>query len=141
MTETQTVTETVASGVPAAVEQKRAEILAAAEAGDYEALRPLIGEQFSYSFGGPVDGGPIAYWRSLPEDPLPVLARILKLPPTLSTGIYVWPFAYSEPANQLTDYERGLLGDLADDYAGESYYGWRAGIEPDGDWIFFIAGD
>jgi hypothetical protein len=143
VTETQTVTETIsASPLPPAVEDKRAAILAAAEAGDYEALRPLIGPQFSYSFGGPFEGGPIAYWQSLEEDPLPILARILELPPTLSTGIYTWPFAYSVPENELTEYERSLLGDLADDYGeGVGYLGWRAGIRPNGDWVYFIAGD
>lgn len=137
------MTETVSSSLlPAPVEDKRAAIVAAAEAGDYEGLRPLIGEEFSYSFGGPFEGGPIAYWQSLDEDPLPTLARILKLPPTLSTGIYVFPFAYSVPENELTEYERGLLGDLADDYGeGVGYLGWRAGLRPDGEWIFFIAGD
>ena len=35
-----------------------------------------------------------------------------------------------------------LLGDLAFyTGAGSGYLGWRAGIEPDGTWRFFIAGD
>ena len=43
---------------------------------------------------------------------------------------------------ELTDYERELLGDLSVySGAGSGYLGWRAGIEPDGTWRFFIAGD
>jgi hypothetical protein len=54
----------------------------------------------------------------------------------------VWPFAYDKQRNELTRYERRLLGDLAAFSGAESgYLGWRAGIEPDGTWRFFIAGD
>jgi hypothetical protein len=153
-TVTETVTSTVASGaLPAPVEEKRAAIAEAAASGDYEALRPLLAEQFSYSFGGPVEGGPIAYWRSLEqrEDirPIAILADLMVLPYTLYQGIYTWPFAFDKAQSELTAYERGLLKDvggedLSDDYFEDptgGYLGWRAGIEPDGDWIFFIAGD
>jgi hypothetical protein len=145
VSETVTETETVAAGLPAPVEETRAAILAAAEAGDPEAVAALAAPQFSYSFGGPVEGGPAAYWQMLEEQgerPLETLAAILRLPYTLANGIYVWPFAYDVTADQLTEHERELLGDLADDFVpGTGYLGWRAGIEPDGDWIFFIAGD
>jgi hypothetical protein len=155
-TETVTVTERVtetggagertAVGLPEAVGETHAELLAAAESGDYEALRPLLPSQFSYTFGGPVEGGPIAYWRRVEsesgERPIEILARILRMPYTLSRGTYVWPFAYDKQRNELSPYERQLLGDLADDFgAGSGYLGWRAGIEPDGTWSFFIAGD
>ncbi len=53
----------------------------------------------------------------------------------------MWPFAFDTPASELTAYERRLLRPLGRVYAGDSYLGWRAGIEPDGDWIFFVAGD
>ena len=76
------------------------------------------------------------------ESPIEILARILELPYTLSSGTYVWPFAYDKAEDELTDYERELLGDLAVySGAGSGYLGWRAGIEPDGTWRFFIAGD
>ncbi len=125
---------------------KHEAILAAAETGDYEALRPLIPRRFSYTFGGPVEGGPIAYWQSLEqqtgEQPIEILARILQMPYTLSGGTYVWPFAYDKLESELTPYERRILGDLADDFGeGSGYLGWRAGIRPNSNWIFFIAGD
>jgi len=148
-TETQAVTETVAGepvGLPPEVAETHAAMLAAAESGDYEALRPLIPDEFSYTFGLPPEGGPIEYWQQVEaesgESPIEILARLLRLPYTLSAGTYVWPFAYDKQEDELTDYERELLGDLAVySGAGSGYLGWRAGIEPDGTWRFFIAGD
>jgi len=150
VTQTETATETVstpAAGLPAPVAATHAALLAAAKTGDYEVLRPLVpDDEFSYTFGLPPEGGPIAYWQQAEEDsgerPIDVLARILELPYTLYHGTYVWPFAFDKQPEDLTPHERKLLGDLADDFgAGSGYLGWRAGIEPDGTWSFFIAGD
>jgi hypothetical protein len=146
-----TTTAEVESGIPAAVEETRQALLAAAESGDYEALRPLIPSTgFEYTFGGPVEGGPIAYWKELErttvERPLENLAEVLKMPYTLSRGIYVWPFAYDvADADDLSPHERQLLEPLGPldtlFVEGTGYLGWRAGIEPDGTWVFFVAGD
>ena len=146
VTRTETVVEVAPAGLPEPVAEAHAALLAAAQSGDYEALRPLIPDGFSYTFGGPVEGGPIAYWQEeverSGEEPIEILARILELPYTLAGGTYVWPFAFDRQEDALTPYERELLGDLADAYgAGSGYLGWRAGIEPDGTWRFFIAGD
>jgi hypothetical protein len=150
-TETVTKTETAAAqpaGLPPPVAETHAALLEAAESGDYEALRPFLpASGFSYTFGGEVQGGPIAYWqlleRQVDERPIEILARILRLPYTVSGGQYIWPFAFDKQQEELTAYERELLGDLANSYsgAGSGYLGWRAGIEPDGTWRFFIAGD
>jgi hypothetical protein len=140
-----------ASVLPVAVEESRAAILEAAQSGDYEALRELIPETaFEYTFGSPVEGGPIAYWQELErttdERPLEALAAILELPPVLSRGYYVWPWAYTvgEKAD-LSEHERELLAPLGtpDELVldGTGYLGWRAGFEPDGTWAFFVAGD
>jgi hypothetical protein len=52
--------------LPAPVERTRIAVARAAAAGDYEALAGLIPEDgFEYTFGGPVQGGPTAYWRRL----------------------------------------------------------------------------
>jgi hypothetical protein len=146
-----TTAETSPGGLPTAVEQTRASLLAAAESGDYEALRPLIPTTgFEYTFGGPVEGGPIAYWRQLdensPERPLEMLAAVLRMPYTLSRGYYVWPFAYDvASAGDLSPHERVLLAPLGPldtlFFEGTGYLGWRAGIAPDGAWAFFVAGD
>jgi len=147
-TETEMVIETVVEpiGLPTEVAQTHFALLEAAESGDYENLRPLIPEEFSYTFGLPDEGGPIEYWQEIEaageESPIRILERILELPYTLSAGTYVWPFAYDKQEDELTRHERRLLGDLAlYSGAGSGYLGWRAGIEPDGTWRFFIAGD
>lgn len=147
--ETVTRTETVAEavGLPGPVARTHAALLAVARSGDYESLRPLLpSDGFSYTFGGPVGGGPIAYWRQVEsqsgERPIEILARILSLPGTLYRGTYVWPFAYDKQPDELTGYERRRLSVLADDFGvGSGYLGWRAGITPDGVWRFFVAGD
>jgi hypothetical protein len=145
-TATETITEPLVVGLPEPVNATHSALLEAARSGDYEALRPLVPDQFSYTFGGPFEGGPIAYWQQVEtesgESPIDVLDRILSMPYTLSRGTYVWPFAFDKQRDELTTHERELLGDLADDFgAGSGYLGWRAGIEPDGTWSFFIAGD
>jgi hypothetical protein len=143
-TETQTATARD-SGVPAAVLQKRVDMLRAAEARDYEGLAELAdSNEFNYSFGGAVEGGPAKYWRDRAaegDDPLDALALILRMPYTLATGHYVWPFAYDKTADTLTEYERGLLEPLEVSFVGDGYLGWRAGIRPDGRWVYFVAGD
>jgi hypothetical protein len=150
-TSTVTSTQQAEAGLPAAVESTRLALIEAAESGDYEKLRPLVpATGFEYTFGGPVEGGPIAYWQELErttvERPLENLAAVLEMPYTLSRGIYVWPFAYDiAEADEFTAYERGLLEPLGPldtlFVEGTGYLGWRAGIEPDGTWVFFLAGD
>jgi hypothetical protein len=147
---TTATTETVA-GIPPAVETTRAELLAAAESGDYEALRPLVPESgFEYTFGGPVEGGPVAYWQELErttdERPLEALAAILKMPYALSRGFYYWPWAHTVGrAVDLSPHERELLAPLGAPTElfpeGSGYFGWRTAISPDGKWVFFVAGD
>jgi hypothetical protein len=153
-TTTTTVTTTAeqpAPGLPAAVDKTRAELLAAAETGDYAAIRPFIrSTAFAYTFGDPFPGGPIAYWQNLEkttsEKPLEALAEVLRMPYTLSRGIYYWPFAYDvASADDLTTHERELLaplGSLESVFVeGTGYLGWRAGIDPAGIWVLFVSGD
>jgi hypothetical protein len=140
------------TGLPPAVEQTRVAIKEAAENRDFEALEALIPEKgFTYTFGGPVEGGPVAYWQQIedesPQRPLEALAAILEMPYTKAGDIYVWPFAYDRDPRTLTEAERALLSTVA----GEeeiaqwiefgSYLSWRAGVKEDGTWVFFVAGD
>jgi hypothetical protein len=139
------------TGLPDAVEETRAALLEAAEARDYEALEELIPSGgFEYTFGGPVEGGPVAYWqeieRTTDERPLDTLAAILKMPYVLSRGYYVWPWAYTlTSARDLSPHEEELLAPLGVPSEffpeGVGYLGWRTGIAPDGTWTFFVAGD
>jgi hypothetical protein len=154
--ETTTVTvtstgEALDPGMPEAVARTRAALLEAAKERDYDALRPLIpATGFEYTFGSPVPGGPIAYWQELErttdERPLERLEQVLEMPYTLSRGIFVWPFAYDVASlDDLTAYEREVLAPLGPletvFVEGTGYLGWRAGIRPDGTWVFFVAGD
>jgi hypothetical protein len=145
-----TQTRTVAAadvGVPRAVELKRAALLRAAKAKDYDGLAKLADPTFKYTFGSPVPGGPAAFWRQAEQQgrqPLEALAAILQLPYTLSRGLFVWPFAYDKTADEITPYETTLLKKIPPGGAAvgpEGYLGWRAGILPDGSWIYFVAGD
>jgi hypothetical protein len=139
------------TGLPAAVEETRAELLAAAESGDYDALAEHIPtDGFEYTFGGPVDGGPVAYWQELErttdERPLEALAAILKMPYALTRGFYYWPWAHAvASSDDLSPHERELLAPVGAPTElfpeGSGYFGWRAGIAPDGRWVFFVAGD
>jgi hypothetical protein len=154
-TTTQTATDTTTAApeteLPEAVEETRAALLEAASSGNYEALGPLIPDEgFTYTFGGPVEGGPVAYWQQLEresnERPLETLASILDMPYTLTRGMYVWPWAYTVAgAPDLSEHERELLAPLGPPSRlfapGTGYLGWRAGISPDGTWVFFVAGD
>jgi hypothetical protein len=139
--------------LPDAVELKRRAIAEAAAARDFDALRGLLPRTggFEYTYGGAVQGGPVAYWRRLEatteERPLVSLVAILSLPYTRERDLYVWPFAFDREPDQLTAQEVELLTTFAT--AREirgwreigAYLGWRAGIERDGDWVFYIAGD
>lgn len=146
-----TTAEQPAPGLPAEVDETRAALLAAAETGDVKALQPFIrSTAFEYTFGDAVPGGPIAYWQNLEQTtdqkPLDTLVEVLKMPYTLSRGIYYWPFAYDVASvGDLTAHEKELLaplGPLESVFVeGTGYVGWRAGIDPDGTWVLFVSGD
>lgn len=159
-TRTTTVRETVTAaappapqpGLPRAVGEKREAIARAAEANDYDAIAALVDpDAFEYTFGGPVEGGPTAYWRQLEETagerPLEILHAILQMPYATERGIYVWPFAFNKDLTTLTAAERAMLHTIMtprelrqmEQFGG--YIGWRAGIRPDGRWIYFVSGD
>jgi hypothetical protein len=149
-TETTTVTAPDASGLPDEVIQTYDELLGAARARDWDGLQRIIdrsGDEFSYTFGRPVEGGPIAYWKGLEREgqmPLETLAAVLSLPYTLSRGIFIWPFAFDKTPDEITQYEEVLLSRIPDGpktVGPEGYLGWRAGIRPDGRWVFYVAGD
>jgi hypothetical protein len=66
------------------------------------------------------------------------------MPHTRVDDIYVWPFAYNRDIASLTDEEREILAPVLDTEGWTQYgdyLGWRAGIEADGTWVFFVAGD
>lgn len=142
------VTDTVAA--------TREAVFLAALACDYDALGALASanpEGFSHSFGD--DGDPAGYWREAEgggERVLFALATLLRLEPREQTeadgGDYVvWPAAFAEDATDADWQEVAGLGIYTPEEveqlraAGSGYAGWRTGIDADGNWDFFIAGD
>jgi hypothetical protein len=156
---TTTVTETRATegpppqaGLPEPVAAKRAQIWEEARAKDYEGLAALVDPAgFEYTFGGPVPGGPAAHWRQLEptERPVETLAAILELPFVVdpTSELYVWPYAFLRPAATLSAEERQQLVDALGEDAvrayeqSGNYLGYRAGIDSEGNWVFYVAGD
>ena len=117
-----TPTELPAQDLPEAVAAKREAIADAARAGDTERLLELMAPNFTYSFGLPLEGGPVEFWQLEKENlgvwPPDLLPDLLAEPYAMeSEDVFVWPAGY------------------------ESTLGWRAGIRRNGDWIFFVAGD
>jgi hypothetical protein len=137
--------------IPEAVVDTRQAILDAAQARDWGALRGLIpGRGFTFSFGGERD--PIRYWRELESEghvPLlgDILPAVLGSEPGRSRGVYIWP---AQAAEEPSEWDQRDLEALRQIHADEDirsfqelglYLGWRVGIDRDGTWVFFVAGD
>ena len=118
---------------------------------DYEALESLLDrETFNYSFGD--SGDPIGYWKRLEsEGHVPLFGDIMPLVfatrPAKQGGTYVWPAAAAKEAKDWTteDVEDLLTFNAREDIdqfrEQGGYLGWRGGIQSEGAWLFFIAGD
>ena len=144
-------TPTTASNVPAAVEQTKTAIVRAARAQDLDALGALLDPKtFNYSFGE--NGDPIGYWRKLESEAhVPILGDIMPqvfaTRPAKQGGTYVWPAAAAKEAKDWTDADvEDLLTfnsqqDIDQYRELGGYLGYRGGIQAEGAWLFFIAGD
>lgn len=142
-------------GLPDAVAATRRAIAGAARACDYERLADLAdagNRQFSFTFGAADD--PAEHWRQGEEEnqqPLRFLVELLATPYRAALdepAAYLWPSAYGYPSwADVPEADRQALKPL---YGEEefsafesvgSYIGYRIGISPDGEWLFFVAGD
>jgi hypothetical protein len=137
--------------LPRPVVEMRNAILDTARLRDLNALRSLIPEEgFTFSFGGETD--PIRYWKRLEsEGHVPVIGDILPgvlgTEPGFDRGVFVWPAqATEDPA----EWDERDIEALTAIHAEEDirafqdaglYLGWRVGIDRDGTWVFFVAGD
>jgi hypothetical protein len=140
--------------LPGPVAETRDRLLAAAESGDWEALRSLIPpDGFSFTFGEEND--PIAYWQRLEREGVPILSHLRALLSVVAADNgdwWVWPATAAKDPTEWTPEDAYILGELVDggvlteeereDYLRFGYYyGWRIGIDHEGTWRFFIAGD
>ncbi|WP_265515590.1 cytoplasmic protein [Nitratireductor luteus] len=145
--------------LPEPVRRMRQLIIEACRSGDVERLRPLLGsgaQATQLSFGGPVDD-PVAYLRDVSGDEpgheiLAILLEVMEagfvhLNPGTDEELYVWPYFFAIPIEELTDKQRVELFTLvtAGDYEDMKNFGayifYRSAITPDGQWRFFVAGD
>ena len=142
---------TSAAAQPRSFAGTRAAILAAAETGDYAALRPIIEEDgFLSDFGFGEERDPVARWEEMGSQPLETMGVVLHMKyvvrETNEGTLYEWP-AYdpdSDPGD-LTRRDRELFatvmskadveGLITDEYG---YTGPRLGILKDGTWWFFL---
>ncbi|MEX3008160.1 hypothetical protein [Hoeflea sp. TYP-13] len=147
------------SKLPEPVRRMRALIVAAAEKGNVEALRPLLGTgvtRTQLSIGG-YEGDPIEFLKEISGDGegqelLAILLDIFSagyvhVDQGEPTEAYIWPYFYSMPLDHLTDRQKVELyriitaGDYEDMKAFGAYIFYRTAIDPDGEWKFFVAGD
>lgn len=145
-------------GLPEAVAAMRADIAEAAVACDYERLGQLAQQgdaQFTYSFGN--GGDPAEYWRNQETDertpgPMRYLAALLKRPyetrEEQGEVNYVWPAAFAYDSwDAVPEEQKEALEPLYSEmnfrdferFGG--YTGYRIGIDENGNWLFFVAGD
>ena len=143
-----------ASGLPPAVRDMRAAILAAAETGDIAELLAVmeLGE-LRPEVGAPIGADPIAHLRSLSADGtgkevLAVIVRLLEGGWAAIPGgrdiennrIYVWPHLAEIGLDALSQEDQAALAALvgaeeARAIAGQRRYrGWRLSIGADGVW-------
>ncbi len=144
--------------LPAEVLKTRNSLLLAARSGDLEKLKPILAANKVkplVSFGD--DGDPIAYWKdsSIDGTGRDILAEMIKV---FSSGfvqinrgtadaMYIWPYHFVYPLDKLNPEQEVELYLLVpaeyreDMEAAGGYIGFRAGIDPNGSLIFFVAGD
>ena len=133
--------------LPAEVLATREALLAAARAGDWDALGALIPTDtlFTSNFGGETDH--LAYYRGVETDLLAEIEALLDGPFVTLDDITVWPELYARVPFAFGADERDALEErhgadrLAEWEAAGDYLGWRLGITEAGEWIFLVAGD
>lgn len=138
------------AGLPEPVQSTRKQLLSAANSCDWESIEKLAGNHITFSYGA--DLNYIGYWQELEskgEEPIAILAKLLQLEPTqLTEGpgkTWVWPRAHStaNPTPAMFDELKGVLPDseIASLKKMDSYFGYRVGIKPNGEWTYFVEGD
>lgn len=116
---------------------------------DYDRLAAIAGEteDVTFSFGGGEDPAP--FWRQAEGSGQRVLAElvgILELPAGEDEdGAFVWPRVHVEPEDDsaweelLAVYPPEAIEEWRG--SGSGYLGYRTAISPEGEWLYFVAGD
>jgi sulfur carrier protein ThiS len=143
--------------LPEAVQKKRLELIAIADAGDIELLAPILDtDRTVVSFGEPDDR--IAYLKQNSADRegaqiLATLADILEAPYAALDGgdgdpIYLWPYLAAfdglgdlTPAQRVDAYQLVSHEALEEMVQLEAWYWWRVSMGPEGNLQAFVAGD
>jgi hypothetical protein len=142
-------------GLPTAVARTRSHLLDAIRSGNDDGLLDEIGERrdvpFSYTFGDPVEGGAVAFWRRLKRnghsDPFAILGRLLGGAPARRDSLYVWPDWFDRPLVAFNEAQKESLERLTSPGMYEKmrsngfYIGPRTAIRADGLWMFYVSGD
>jgi hypothetical protein len=145
--------------LPEPVRRMHDRIVEAAKSGDPERLRPLLGfgdDATLLSLGEP-EGDPVETLRSLSGDAegqeiMAIMEEVLSagflhLDAGTPNEVYVWPYFYGYPLDKLDARQRVELfkivtaGDVEDMKQFGQYIFYRAGITPEGRWVFFVAGE
>lgn len=145
--------------LPEPVQRMRRLIMEAARSGDINRFRPLLGSpengtQLSFA-EQPEDQ--VDFLRSMSGDEkgyevMAIILEVLEAPfvqlsPGTDEELYVWPYFAAMPLQSLTPEQMVELMTLvtAGDYEAMEEFGaynfFRIGISPDGEWVFFVAGD
>ena len=147
------------SALPFPVRRMRELLLEVSQSGDIEGLRRLIGvgETSTELSLGSYEGDPIEFLKSESGDPdghelLAILSEVLEagyahLDAGTENELYIWPYFFVLPLEELNDKQRVELfrlvtyGDYLDMKDFGSYIFYRVGITPTGRWTFFVTGD
>jgi hypothetical protein len=148
-----TTPSSAAEGLPKPVAKTRSAILAAAESGEYGALRDVVNpEGFLSDFGFGNEPDPVGRWEQTGPKPLDTMGTLLRMPhairETNEGTLYEWPqFTADSSAGDVSADERELLltimteDELKNAFLPEyGYTGPHLGILADGDWWFFVSG-
>lgn len=119
---------------------------------DYAGLARLgnEGEPLGFTFGGETDAA--AYWSEQEangDDPMLKLVEVTGLPAAVGDGEgqdgwFIWPAVHADPSVDANwDEVTGIYPpDVIEEWrAAGAYYGYRVAITPEGDWVYFTAGD
>lgn len=144
-----TTTTTTNPELPANVVATAAAIVAAAEAGDFDALEELTGPFFAYTSGPDHPDGPVGYWQdriSEGVDVLGIMAGVFSLAPVdeEETGdLSVFPYHAGRDFSSLNADELDDLDTIGGPpvYEDDTYFGWVGAIRADtGEWFFYLDG-